>query len=80
MKRYKARRLARRRAQINRVANALLIVSFVAMLFATGDLAPVSQIITGFIISSVSGLLSWVLKSMIERFEEIQPLDKWLNQ
>ena len=80
MKRYKARRLARRRAKIDRVANALLIVSFVAMLFATGDYAPVSQIVTGSIITLISGLLGWALKSMIERFEEIQPLDKWLNQ
>lgn len=80
MKRYKARRLARRRANINRVANTLLIISFVAMLFATGDYAPVSQIVTGSIITVISGLLGWALKSMIERFEEIQPLDKWLNQ
>lgn len=57
MRRYKARRLAHRRTQINRVANALLLTSFVAMLFATGDLAPMSQVIIGFIISSVSSLL-----------------------
>ena len=80
MKRYQARRLARRRAQINRVANTLLLISFVAVLFATGDYAPVSQITIGFIIASVSGLIGWTLKSMIEFFEEIQPLDKWLNQ
>lgn len=80
MKRYQARRLARRRAQLNRVANALLGVSFVAMLFATGDMAPVSQIIKGFIIASVSGLIGWALKSMITYFETVQPLDKWLNQ
>lgn len=80
MKRYKARRLARRRAQINKVANALLVISFVAILFATGDYAPVSQIVKGFIIASVSGLLGWSLKSMITFFETIQPLDKWLNQ
>lgn len=80
MRRYKARRLARRRAQINRVANALLITSFVAMLFATGDLAPVSQIVKGFVIALVSGLLGWALKSMINWFETVQPLDKWLNQ
>ena len=80
MKRYKARRLARRRAQLNRVANALLGVSFVAALFATGDYAPVSQIVTGSIITVISGLLGWALKSMISLFDEIQPLDKWLNQ
>ena len=80
MKRYKARRLARRRAKIDRVANTLLIISFVAMLFATGDYAPVSQIITGAIITLISGLLGWALKSMINLFNEIQPLDKWLNQ
>ena len=80
MKRYQARRLARRRALINRVANALLIVSFVAALFATGDYAPVSQIVTGSIITVISGLLGWALKSMISLFDEIQPLDKWLNQ
>ena len=80
MKRYKARRLARRRAQINKVANALLVISFVAMLFATGDLAPVSQIVIGTIITLISGLLGWALKSMINLFDEIQPLDKWLNQ
>ena len=80
MKRYQARRLARRRAQLNRVANALLGVSFVAMLFATGDYAPVSQILFCAIIASVSGLLGWALKSMIAYFETIQPLDKWLNQ
>ena len=80
MKRYKARRLARRRTQINRVANTLLLISFVATLFATGDYAPVSQIIIGFVIASVSGLLGWALKSMIELFERVQPLDKWLNQ
>ena len=80
MKRYKARRLARRRTQINRVANTLLLISFVATLFATGDYAPVSQIIIGFVIASVSGLLGWALKSMIELFNKIQPLDKWLNQ
>lgn len=80
MKRYQARRLARRRAQINKVANALLAISFVAMLFATGDYAPVSQILFCSIIASVSGLLGWSLKSMIEYFETVQPLDKWLNQ
>ncbi len=80
MKRYKARRLARRRAQIDRVANTLLLISFVAMLFATGDYAPVNQIITGAIITLISGLLGWALKSMINLFNEIQPLDKWLNQ
>lgn len=80
MKRYQARRLARRRAQLNRVANALLGVSFVAALFATGDYAPVSQIVKGFVIASVSGLLGWTLKSMITYFETVQPLDKWLNQ
>lgn len=80
MRRYKARRLARRRAQINKAANALLMISFVAMLFATGDMAPVSQIIKGFIIASVSGLIGWALKSMITHFETVQPLDKWLNQ
>ena len=80
MKRYKARRLARRRAKIDRVANALLIVSFMAILFATGDYAPVSQIIKGAIIASVSGLIGWTLKAMINVFETVQPLDKWLNQ
>lgn len=80
MKRYKARRLARRRAQINRAANALLVVSLVAALFATGDYAPVSQMIVCFIIASVSGLIGWALKSMINIFETVQPLDKWLNQ
>lgn len=80
MRRYKARRLARRRAQINRVANALLVISFVAMLFATGDYAPVSQILFCTIIASLSGLLGWALKSMIVHFETVQPLDKWLNQ
>lgn len=80
MKRYKARRLARRRAQINKVANALLVISFVAALFATGDYAPVSQIVTGSIITVISGLLGWALKAMINVFETVQPLDKWLNQ
>lgn len=80
MKRYQARRLARRRAKIDRVANILLTVSFVAILFATGDYAPVSQIVKGFIIASVSGLIGWALKSMINWFETVQPLDKWLNQ
>ena len=80
MKRYKARRLARRRAQINKVANTLLLISFVAILFATGDYAPASQILICAIIASVSGLLGWALKSMITFFETIQPLDKWLNQ
>ena len=80
MKRYKARRLARRRSLINRVANTLLIISLVAVLFATGDYAPVSQIIFCFIIASVSGLIGWALKSMINVFETVQPLDKWLNQ
>ena len=80
MKRYQARRLARRRAQINKVGNALLVISFVAALFATGDYAPVSQILLCAIIASVSGLLGWALKSMMVHFESIQPLDKWLNQ
>ena len=80
MKRYQARRLARRRAQINRAANALLVISLVAVLFATGEYAPVSQIIKSVIIASVSGLFGLALKSMITFFETIQPLDKWLNQ
>ena len=80
MKRYKARRLARRRVQISRAANTLLVISLVAVLFATGEYAPVSQIIKSVIIASVSGLFGLALKSMITFFETIQPLDKWLNQ
>lgn len=80
MKRYTARRIQAKRNKIEKIANIMIAIGIVVIMFASGDLNTPQQTIIRLIIGLSNLSIGWFVKMAVMSVNKSHPLDKWLNQ